>query len=46
MYSLGAWCGEWVAPVEKYRKNGLSGVSAFCDCIQRMAWLVMSVVKW
>ena len=46
MYSFGAWCGAWVAPVAKYMKNGLSGVSACWKRTQAIAWLVMSVVKW
>ena len=46
IHSLGTWCGACVAPGAKYMKNGLSGVSAFWNRIQPIAWLVMSVMKW
>jgi hypothetical protein len=37
--------GACVAPGAKYMKNGLSGVSAFWNCIQAIALSVMSVMK-
>jgi len=35
---LGTWCGAWVAPGAKYRKNGLSGTIDFCCRIQPIAF--------
>ena len=35
-----------MAPGAKYMKNGRSGVSAFWNRIQAMAWFVMSFMKW
>ncbi len=46
IHSFGTWCGACVAPVAKYVKKGLSGVSDCWARIQLIAWLVMSVVKW
>jgi hypothetical protein len=45
IHSFGTWCGACVAPGAKYMKNGLSGVSAFWNCIQAIALSVMSVMK-
>ena len=46
IYSFGTWCGACGAPVAKYMKKGLSGVSECWACIQAMALSVMSTVKW
>ena len=45
IHTFGTWCGACVAPGAKYMKNGLSGVSAFWNCIQPIALSVMSVMK-
>ena len=45
IHSFGTWCGACVAPGAKYMKKGLSGVSAFWNCIQAIALSVMSVMK-
>jgi hypothetical protein len=37
IHSVDTWWGAWVAPGAKYMKNGLSGISAFCDRTQLIA---------
>jgi hypothetical protein len=46
IHSVGTWWGAWVAPGAKYMKNGLSGISAFWDRTQVMAWSARSSVRW
>ena len=43
--SEGTWCGACVAPGEKYMKNGLSGISAFCWRTQAIALSARSSVR-
>jgi len=37
IHSLGAWWGAWVAPGEKYMKNGFSGATTFASEMNAIA---------
>ena len=45
IHSLGAWCGAWVAPGQKYMKNGLSGATILASRMNSIALSVRSVVR-
>ena len=45
-HSLGTWWGACVAPGAKYMKNGLSGISDFCERTHLIALSVMSPMRW
>ena len=42
-HSFGAWCGAWVAPGQKYMKNGFSGATSLASAIIPIARSVRSV---
>jgi hypothetical protein len=46
IHSLGAWCGAWVAPGQKYMKNGFAGAIIFASLMNSIALSVRSVVRW
>ena len=46
IHSLGAWWGAWVAPGQKYMKNGLSGTIILASLMNSIALSVRSVVRW
>ena len=46
IHSVGAWWGAWVAPGQKYMKNGLSGAITFASLMNSIALSVRSVVRW
>ena len=46
IHSLGAWWGAWVAPGQKYMKNGLSGATTLASRMKPIALSVRSSVRW
>src|SRR5262245_36800645 len=39
MYSLGAWCGAWLAPGQNHTNHGRDGLA---DCWSRSIWIACS----